>query len=61
MAILKSILDFLADDNGATAVEYAVLLMLILLAVIASVALFGERTADNFDESATAIGGAIGN
>ena len=33
---------FLRDDDGATAVEYGLLLVLITLAIIGSVTLFGE-------------------
>ncbi len=41
---MKRVQQFLCDDQGATAVEYAVLLFLILLVLLGSVALFGERT-----------------
>jgi len=33
---------FLRDDDGATAIEYGLILVLITLAIIGSVTLFGE-------------------
>ena len=39
-----SILDLLAGEQGATAVEYAVVLALILLACIGSIMIFGNQT-----------------
>lgn len=38
------LLEFIRDDSAATAVEYAVLLALILVAVIGAVATFGSET-----------------
>lgn len=34
----------LGDDDGTTSVEYAVILALILAAIMASVAVFGQQT-----------------
>lgn len=43
---------FLADESGPAAVEYAVMLALILLAAVASIRLLGERAAASFADSA---------
>ena len=42
------ICDLWFGDEAATAVEYAVMLALVLLAVIAAIATFGQRTNDMF-------------
>jgi pilus assembly protein Flp/PilA len=51
---------FLADQDGATATEYAVMLALILLAVIAVIGSFGSSTsgiwANDVNQIATATG-----
>ncbi len=50
---------FLRADSGATAVEYAVLLGLILLAAITGIMLVGQRTATSYDSSAQSIDAAF--
>jgi len=58
---MKDLLYRLAiEEDGATAVEYAVMLALILGAIISSVNLLSNRTAGSFDSSATAINTATG-
>lgn len=52
---------FLIEEDGPTAVEYAVILALILVSVMGTVGILAQETRDNFDRSATAIDGAIGN
>jgi pilus assembly protein Flp/PilA len=42
--MIERLLDFIRDDEAATAVEYAVLLALILMAVIGAIATFGSET-----------------
>lgn len=39
---MRQLLAFLHDDSGPTAVEYAVMLAMILLVVITSIAAFGQ-------------------
>ena len=39
-----SIVDLLTGDRGATAVEYAVILALILITAIGAITLFGSQT-----------------
>ncbi len=48
---------FLRSEEGATSVEYAVLLMLILGAVITAMQLSGG-IGDSLDDSSNSIGGA---
>lgn len=52
-SIFKKIRGFLLDDSGPTAVEYAVMLAMILLAVIGTVQLLGTRASASFEESNT--------
>ena len=46
---------FLSDDSAATAVEYAVMLALIIMAVIGAVAAVGQSTADSFNSTNSKI------
>jgi pilus assembly protein Flp/PilA len=50
----------LREEDGPTAVEYAVLLALIVIACIGSVKSMANATANSFDESAAEIAGALG-
>lgn len=54
--IVERAKDLLASEDGATAVEYTVLLALILLVCIAAVGGLGERVSDVF-VTASEIGG----
>ena len=58
---LRAILSFLSEEDGPTAVEYAVMLALIAAACISSVGFLASQTADSFDTSANAIAGAFAN
>ena len=51
----KLINKFLRDESGATMVEYAILVALISVAVIATVYLVGQEVNDKFDEVKTAL------
>ena len=55
----KSVRRFLTEDEGPTAVEYAVMLALIAGAVIGSVGQLATATKNNFNASGTAISGAM--
>ena len=57
----KPISDFLGEEEGTTAVEYAVMLALIIGVCIASVTYLSDQTGASFDASAAAISGAWGN
>lgn len=56
----KAILRFLKSEDGPTAVEYAVMLALIVIACIGSVQGMANATADSFDDSAASINAALG-
>jgi pilus assembly protein Flp/PilA len=43
------------DEQGATAIEYALIASLIAVAILASVLLVGERLGAAFDEIAVAV------
>jgi pilus assembly protein Flp/PilA len=49
--LVKRALRFIRSEDGPTAVEYAVMLALILLVAVASIALFGEATNSCFEYS----------
>jgi pilus assembly protein Flp/PilA len=49
------------DEEGTTAVEYAVMLALIVAVCIGSVATLTQETKKSFDESGAAIAGAMAN
>lgn len=51
---------FLRDESGPTAVEYAVMLALIVVVCIASINQMANATADSFDESAAELAGVFG-
>jgi pilus assembly protein Flp/PilA len=46
--VLKSFVDFLKAEDGPTAVEYAVMLALIIVVCIAAVATLGSNAANTF-------------
>jgi pilus assembly protein Flp/PilA len=51
---------FLSDESGPTAVEYAVMVALIIVVCVGSVQLMANATAESFDSSAAAIASAVG-
>jgi pilus assembly protein Flp/PilA len=46
------------QERGATAVEYALMVALIAVVIIAAVTLLGNNASTKFSEVATAVGGA---
>jgi len=48
----------LQDQEGATAVEYALMVALIAVVIIAAVTLLGQNASEKFDSVANAVGGA---
>ena len=60
MITLKSVRKFLASEDGPTAVEYGVMMALIVIACIGAVQSLAHSTADSFDESAAQIASAFG-
>lgn len=56
----KKVQRFLASEDGPTAVEYAVMLALIVIVCLASISLIGTNANTAFDEVATKIGSTAG-
>ena len=52
--------DFLKREDGPTAVEYAVMLALIIVVCIAAITTLGQNANKTFDEVGTAIGSTTG-
>ena len=59
IALRNRVRSFLIEDEGPTAVEYAVMLALIAGALLASVGQLATATKSNFDSSGTAINSAM--
>jgi Flp pilus assembly pilin Flp len=55
----KRIFAFFADRTGTTAVEYAMMVMLVFLAALTAVTYFGQTTAQNLEDSRTSLQGAL--
>lgn len=59
-----TMMDFLRrlaiDEDGPTAVEYAVMLAMIVALCLGSVALLSNQTAASFDDSANQLNGVLG-
>lgn len=53
---LRALVRFLRRDDGPTAVEYAVLLALIVVACLASIAALGPAASATFQATSTVIG-----
>ena len=53
--MIKKLLKFIKDEDGVTAVEYAVMAALIALVVIAGARLLGVATNETLDEISLAI------
>jgi len=51
-SIVRRVASFLKKEDGPTAVEYAVMLALILMAVLAAVASIGSTSNDMFNDVA---------
>lgn len=49
---------FIRDEEGATAVEYGLMVALIAVVIIAAVTLLGTALRDKFSEVQTAVSGA---
>lgn len=57
--LIKTLQDFWTDEEAATAVEYAVMLALIIVACLGSVSALSNATADSFNDTANAISAAF--
>ena len=58
--MFRQIKNFLKREDGPTAVEYAVMLALIIAAVLGSLRLVGNQAALSFTRSATELSSAFG-
>jgi pilus assembly protein Flp/PilA len=56
--IMDLFIKFICDEAGASAVEYALLLSLIALAIITSVTTFGQAVRDSYQNSTTQMFGS---
>lgn len=52
---MKRILEFLRRDDGPTAVEYAVMLAMIVMVCIGAIVLLGQNTSSSFTDSSSKI------
>jgi pilus assembly protein Flp/PilA len=52
------LVSFLKDESGPTAVEYAVMLALIIVVCITAITTLGTNANNTFSYTATAVGGA---
>jgi pilus assembly protein Flp/PilA len=59
LIFMQAIWRFVKSETGATAIEYAVLLGLILLACITALMLVGQSTATSYSNSSNSIQSAI--
>ncbi|MDP6442183.1 MAG: Flp family type IVb pilin [Pirellulaceae bacterium] len=57
---MNAIRRFLTEEDGPTAVEYAVMLALILLVCIAGIRVLGTNVNSSFDDSKSKIESAMG-
>ena len=56
---MNAILHFLKRDDGPTAVEYAVMLALIVVACLGAVGGLAQATGDSFDSSAAELSSVL--
>jgi len=57
---MNRVLRFLKDEDGPTALEYAIVISLIFVAAIAGITFFGQATNDSMGSSAGSIEKAVG-
>ncbi|MEO7858921.1 MAG: Flp family type IVb pilin [Nitrospirales bacterium] len=56
--MVKHIVRFMREEDGATAVEYGLMVALIAIVIIAAVTLLGTNLSAKFNQVALAIGAA---
>ncbi len=57
--LFKKLLRLVANEDGPTAVEYAVMLMLVILVCLTGITLVGQHTATRFEQTNSSIEQAI--
>ena len=57
---LRSVVNFIQNEDGPTAVEYAVMLALIVVVCITAITTLGTNANNTFSYTANKIGGASG-
>ena len=55
---MEKLMQFLKDEEGATAVEYGLMVALIAVVIIGAVTLLGTALEDKFDEVQEGVAGA---
>lgn len=55
--MLQYVVDFLKNEDGPTAVEYAVMLALIIVVCLAAISVLGSNASAKFKTVADTIGG----
>lgn len=58
--LVQRVKDFLRRENGPTTVEYAVMLMLIVLMLITAVRIIGTSSAGSYNATADGMSNAVG-
>ena len=58
LELRNRIVKFMKSEDGPTAVEYAVMVALIIVVAIGAVTLLGQKTSETFNTTATAISGS---
>jgi pilus assembly protein Flp/PilA len=56
--LVRSVVRFVNDESGPTAVEYAVMLALIIVVCIAAISVLGSNANNTFNEAATTLNSA---
>jgi pilus assembly protein Flp/PilA len=56
MKLVLKIRRFLASEDGPTAVEYAVMLALIIIVCLAAISSLGSNTSSEFNKMANSLG-----
>jgi pilus assembly protein Flp/PilA len=54
--MLKKILNFLKDEEGVTAIEYALIAVLVAIALVGGATLLGTNINGRFDQVAGVVG-----
>jgi pilus assembly protein Flp/PilA len=57
-SLAKKVQRFLVSEDGPTAVEYAVMLALIIIVCLTAISSLGTATSDQFDSITTELGDA---